>query len=104
MKSCYTHLLSNVPKKTEEEVTVMYDKPVNEISLEGAKTKINLKNALEKEIITKEEYSALNTEDKDAANFYCNFKVQKQTEHKEVPPVRPIISGSGSITENISYW
>ena len=106
MKSCYTHLLSSLPKQTEEEEPVLYYKPVNEFSLEGAKTKIieTLKDALEKEIITKEEYSAMNPEDKNAAKFYCNFKVHKQTEHKEIPPVRPIISGSGSITENISLY
>ena len=51
-----------------------------------------------------EEYSAMNPEDKDAATFYYNFKVHKQTEHKEFPQVRPIISGSGSITEDISLY
>ena len=63
-----------------------------------------MKDALEKEVITKDEYTAMTPEDKDAAKFYCNFKVHKQTEHNEVPPVRPIISGSGSITENISLY
>ena len=43
-------------------------------------------------------------DDQNASTFYCNFKVHKQKEHNEVPPVRPIISGSGSITENISLF
>ena len=30
--------------------------------------------------------------------------MHKQNEHKEVPPVRAIISGSGSVTENISLF
>ena len=46
----------------------------------------------------------MNTEDKDPAKFYCNFKVHKQNEHNDIPPVRAIISGSGSITENISIY
>ena len=44
----------------------------------------------------------MNTEDKKPSTFYCNFKVHKQTDHTTLPPVRPIASGSGSITENIS--
>ena len=63
-----------------------------------------LEEALEDKIITKEEFDAMQPEDKNAYRFYCNFKVHKQKEHKEVPPVRPIISGSGSITENISLF
>ena len=108
LKACYTHLLSSVPNQTDvtEESTKMYYKPVNEFALEEAKTKIidTLKEALENKIITKNEFSAMNPEDKDPAKFYCNFKVHKQSEQKEVPPVRPIISGSGSITENISLF
>ena len=47
----------------------------------------------------------MNPQKKDPAVFYCNFKVHKQKEHdNSVPPVRPIISGSGSITENISLY
>ena len=37
-------------------------------------------------------------EDKVPSRFYCNFKVHKTYENS--PPIRPIISGSGSITEN----
>lgn len=46
----------------------------------------------------------MNPEEKDPARFYCNFKVQKQNEHGNIPPVKTIISGSGSITENISIY
>ena len=46
----------------------------------------------------------MNPEEKDPARFYCNFKVQKQNEHGIIPPVKTIISGSGSITENISIY
>ena len=41
---------------------------------------------------------------KNPSKFYCNFKVHKKHNYKETPPPRPIISGSGSITENISLY
>ena len=46
----------------------------------------------------------MNPVDKDASRFYCNYKVHKQTKHNEIPQVRAIVSGSGSITENISIF
>ena len=108
VKACYTHLLSNIPNQTNniEEEPQMYYKAVHEFALEEAKSKITetLKEALEQEIITETEYTAMNPEDKNPSKFYCNFKVHKQTEHGEIPPVRPIISGSGAITENISVF
>ena len=107
IKASYDHLLSSVPEENpSEETRQMYYTPVNEFALEDAKNKINitLKEALENNIITKEEFSAMSPDDKNPSKFYCNFKVHKQNEHKEVPTVRPIISGSGSITENISLF
>ena len=38
---------------------------------------------------------------KQSGRFYCNFKVHKPHEPNTRPPERPIISGSGSITEGI---
>ena len=46
----------------------------------------------------------MDPEEKNPSRFYCNFKVHKTHIHKETPPPRPIISGSGSITENISLY
>ena len=64
-----------------------------------------LNDALENKIISKEEYFEINPQQKDPAVFYYNFKVHKQNEHdNSFPPVRPIISGSGSVTENISLY
>ena len=106
MKSCYEHLLSNVPSQNNEEEPQMYYKSCDEFAAERAKTKIIcvLKEALENKTITQEEFSIMNPEEKDPARFYCNLKVHKQSEHKKIPPVRPIISGSGSLTENISLY
>ena len=43
-------------------------------------------------------------DDKDAAKFYCTFKVHKDHEPMTAPPPRPIVSGSGSATENIAAF
>ena len=48
------------------------------------------------------EFSAMDPENKDLARFYYNFTVHKEYEQKKAPPPRPIISGSGPITENAS--
>ena len=104
MKSCYNHLLSSMP--SNDEAPKLYYTPVNEFALEEAKTKILevLNEALEAKIISKEEFTEMNPEGKDPAKFYCNYKVHKANSDNTVPPVRPIISGSGSITENISIY
>ena len=54
----------------------MYYQPVNEFALEGAKSWIldTLNDALEKEIITKQEFNSMNPEDKKPSTFYCNLK------------------------------
>ena len=44
----------------------------------------------------------MNPNDKGAARFYINFTVHKA--HNNIPPPRPIKSGSGSITENIGKY
>ena len=72
------------------------------LRMQKNKIQATLKEALEETIITKDEFNAVNPEEKNPSKFYCNFKVHKETEHNTVPPVRAIISGSRSITENIS--
>ena len=106
MKSCYDHLLSSLPNDNINEAPEMYYTAANEFALEEAKTKIIsvLKEALENNIITKEEYAEMNPEDRNPAKFYCNYKEHKKKIHDNIPPVRPIISGSGAITENISVY
>ena len=46
----------------------------------------------------------MRADDKDVARFYATFKVHKKHEVGKAPPERPIISGNGSITENISAF
>jgi hypothetical protein len=43
-------------------------------------------------------------DDKDAAKFYCTFKVHKKHEPMTAPPPRPTVSGPGSATENIAAF
>ena len=43
-------------------------------------------------------------DDKHHGIFYSNFKVHKPHAHKEAPPVRPIVIGSGSIPEGIATF
>ena len=61
-----------------------------------------MKEGLENETITKEELKAMDPTNKNPSKFYCNIKIHKT--HDQIPPVRPIISGSGSITENIGVY
>ena len=63
-----------------------------------------LKEALCKGWISKDEFLARNPEDCDPANLYCLFKVHKKHKNGQPPPVQPIISGSGSITENMGQY
>ena len=98
MKSCYDHLLS---KQTEH---TPYYSQVEDNAVDQDKKNITdiLNKALKKEIITKDEYSVMVSDDKTPGRFYCNFKVHKQHEH--IPPPRPLTSGSGSITEDIGTF
>ena len=41
---------------------------------------------------------------KTPSKFYSSFRVHKKQKHGEAPPTRPIISGSGSVSENISIY
>lgn len=55
-------------------------------------------------MITKDEFEAMDPSNKTPSTFYCTFKVHKPHEEGVAPPERPIISGSGSITENPSIF
>ena len=61
-----------------------------------------LKEGLAAEVITQDEFNAMDPSDKTLAWYYQLFKVHKNHTPGSAPPERPIISGSGSLTENIS--
>ena len=100
MRACYEHLLSTQSNKTA------YYQRVEDLELERAKAKIRnvLEEALNNKIITDDEFKAMDPEDKNASKFYCNFKIHKQHTPMQAPPPRPIISGAGSITENLGVF
>ena len=58
------------------------------------------KEGLDSKILTKEEFSAMVPMNMNIAKFYAIFKVHKPHQENSAPPLRPIVSGSGSITEN----
>ena len=76
MRACYEHLTAQLAPD------IPYYIPVNELAMQETKTKIInvLQEALEDNVITKQEFSAMDPEDKGVGRFYCNFKVHKQQE------------------------
>ena len=52
----------------------------------------------------KEEFDAMKPIEKTPGKFSGTFKVHKPNPENKAPPERPIISGSGSITENPSLF
>ena len=95
MRACYTHL--NAEQKNPNGDSQLYYIKVDSIVLEKAKDKIT-------QIISKDEFEAMNQENKNPGRFYCTFKVHKEHNEGTAPPERPIISGSASITENSSLY
>ena len=104
LRACYDHLFSRLDRQGE--IPEYYYKEVSVWFLEHAKLEIIsvLQDAYEKQYITHGEIQSMNPEECDPARFYCNFKVHKKHLPGEFPPVRPIISGSGSTTENIGKF
>ena len=104
MRVCYEYLMSE--KILDDGGSKKYYSRVEEIELDRTKAKIRnlVKEGFENEILSKEEYNAMLADDKEAAKFYCTFKVHKRHEPMTAPPPRPIVSGSGSATENIAAF
>jgi hypothetical protein len=104
IKACTEHLEGTTLDKKGN--LKHYYKKVDHAEFEIAKTKIQLliEEGYNNNIITKDEYEAMCPEGKHPSKFYCNFKIHKPHEHGTAPPVRPIISGSGSIAENLSKY
>ena len=105
MRACYEHLLAKQPNDKSAEPKSYYQKEDN-FALERAKKLITnvLKEGVDNNIISLEEYKAMDPGDKNPSKFYSTFKVHKKHNHGEAPPNRPIISGSGSVTENVSLY
>ena len=100
MKACYDHLESQTLDGEN------YYVPVTESALEIAKDKLNrlLQEGFENEFISREEYDNMLSSDMNPGKFYSTFKVHKQHTEGEAPPVRPIVSGCGSMFENAGIF
>ena len=78
MRACYEHLMT--VKTLDDGQNKEYYSRADEIDLERTKSKIRslIQEGLEEDVLTDEEYSAMLADDKDAAKFYCTFKVHKK--------------------------
>ena len=104
VNACRDHLASSLKQADGSESP--YYKKVDEETLEQAKIEITavLDRAHKAGIISDHEMKHMSPSDKTSARFYALPKVHKNHVPGEVPPLRPIISGSGSITEGISHF
>jgi hypothetical protein len=100
VESCEDHL-----KSVDSEENTYYEKIPKEV-LEKSKKDIEktLKTALNMEQITKHEFEEMMPKEKGPGKMYQLFKVHKTHNPPKLPPGRPVISGCGSITENISKF
>ena len=97
MLACYEHLESRQDKNP------YYSKVGDESFVKAKKTiQLLIEEGLDHEYLNRNEFQAMIPEGKNPSRFYRNFKVHKNYEH--IPPVRPIVSGSGSITENVGKF
>ena len=104
IRSCYEHLNKKYTNPDGSESH--YYEQVDETLLETAKSEIKsvLKEAFDNDIITKQDFEAMDPSDKTPARYYQLFKMHKPHTPGSAPPERPVISGSGSITEKISHF
>ena len=103
IKSCNEHL--EMTKNVGDQVVNYYQR-VEESEFIRSKERIKevLEEARDNDIIDKDEFEALNPRDKLSSKFYSTYKVHKKHDPGETPPVRPIISASGSSMENIGKY
>ena len=86
MRACYQHLTSE--KIMDDGEIKQYYLRVSAIELEKTKSKIRhlVQEGLDNQIISQDEYNAMIGDDKEAAKFYCTFKVHKKHEPMTAPP------------------
>ena len=104
VKSCYEHLRSVQIQKDGS--SIPYYIQINELQIGKAQQNIHkiIEEGFHHGYISAQEFSEMNPEDKDFGRFYCNFKVHKPHIPMSAPPPRPIVSVSGSFSENIGVF
>jgi hypothetical protein len=98
--------MDHLTNKIKPDQPETYYKEINIKDLDKAKREIDkvLNEALVKQEITQKEFNAITTKEKGPGKFYQLFKVQKAHDPPNLPQGRPITSGCGSITENLSLF
>ena len=104
IESCVNHLNSKLTL-TDGSAFNYYEQVDNHfVNKTKSFIKLVLEEGLDNNILTKEEFSAMNPEDKTPGKFYCTYKVHKKHSEGSIPPERPIISASGSFNENLGKF
>ena len=101
-KAANEHLLSQHELENGDKIN-FYSK-VEADDVDKAKYNIIkiLQEAFDNDIISKEEYEAMDQSAYNVGIFYMNFRVHKP--HDTIPPERPIVSGCCSIISNIEKY
>ena len=103
VNACKEHLKDEIKYGKDSKPYYM---KVEQDMLETAKYKIKkvLEEGFDNEILSKEEFEVMDPFTKRPGTFYATFKVHKTHHEPELPPLWPIVSASGSITENIALF
>ena len=100
MESCKNHLQAKTPNGKN-----YYSRSTEKDLIEAKKAiKSTLDEGRKLGFIDSTEHIFMDPTEKGPGKFYQIIKVHKDHEEGQLPPGRPIISGSNSITEQISYF
>ena len=104
VRACYNH--PNSEETHEDGSSHPFYIKVDEIIIETAKTEIRMliEEGFNNQILSQDEYEAINADNKSPARFYGNPKWHKFQENMEIIPIRPLVSGSDSLTENAGIY
>ena len=104
LRSCYEHLHS---QQIQEDGSLKpYYLKIPESRIGKAKQNIEylIEEGVHHQYITQQEFKEMDPGEKDCGRFYANFKVHKKHIPMSAPPPRPIVSVSGSFSENVGVF
>jgi len=98
--ACQEHLHGQTPDGSPYYMKVENAK-LRELQLKITKV---VEEGYDNEVLTNDEYQAMKPSESKPGRFYGTLKVHKKCEEGKLPPIRPIVSSSGSTTENIAVF
>ena len=101
MRACHDHLNSNLENPNGSKNPYYTKVEKSELEVAKSKVKVVLIEAKDNNLISDEEFLAMDPDDKGAAKFYLLFKVHKAHTPMKAPPERAIVSGCNSVMENV---